>query len=105
MCTGDEQRISECSYEGPDGDFSCSHYDDIFIFCACKDMKMIIITQGVVIIFLTSARQCSEGDIRLDGGNVEVCLDGLWGSVCDGGKLDFSTTAVVCRQLYNNGYI
>ena len=36
---------------------------------------------------------------------MEVCLDGMWGSVCDGGKLDFSTTAVVCRQLYNNGYI
>ena len=49
MCTGDEQRISECSYEGPERDFSCSHYDDLFIFCTCKDM--FIITQGVVIIF------------------------------------------------------
>ena len=50
MCTGDEQKISECSYDGPEGDFSCSHYDDIFLSCTCKDM--FIITQVIVIIFL-----------------------------------------------------
>ena len=35
---------------------------------------------------------------------MEICLDGLRVSVCDGDKLDFSTTAVVCRQLNYNGY-
>ena len=47
---------------------------------------------------------CNDGDLRLRGssilleGRVEVCYDGVWGTVCD----DFwgsTEVAVVCRQL------
>ena len=47
---------------------------------------------------------CLEGDVRLvDGqnqyeGRVEICLNNVWGSVCDDG-LYTSYTGVVCRQL------
>ena len=50
---------------------------------------------------------CTDGNLRLIGGQspnegrVEVCLDGLWGTVCDDywGSVD---AQVACRQL---GYL
>ena len=52
----------------------------------------------------TYTTDCVSGDIRLAGltslqrGRVEVCLDGVWGTVCNNqwGRADAS---VVCRQL------
>ena len=47
---------------------------------------------------------CTEGDIRLIGGQselegtLEVCLNGTWGSVCDN-FWGYEETGVVCHQL------
>ena len=50
------------------------------------------------------AENCTNGDVRLVGrsddyeGNVQVCISGTWGYVCDT-NWDSNDATVVCKQL------
>ena len=47
---------------------------------------------------------CATGDLRLTGGSneyegrVEICMNEVWGSICDNGW-DSTDASVVCKQL------
>ena len=53
---------------------------------------------------VTFDADCTNGDVRLTGGDydwegtVEVCFDRLWGTLADSGW-DSNDAAVICRQL------
>ena len=56
-----------------------------------------------IIQYFFSIIECKEGEIRLAGGNesfgrVEICADGMFGSVCDD-EWDDRDAQVVCNQL------
>ena len=58
--------------------------------------------------FPAAPRNCSNGDVRLVGGgtyqgNVEVCLNGYWISVCSSQQWRQSEANIVCRQLGYTG--
>ena len=56
-----------------------------------------------------SEGHCNEGALKLAGGStnnegrVEICSNGIWGTICDANKWDSRDATVVCKQLgYKN---
>ena len=46
---------------------------------------------------------CTTGDVRLIGayyyGRVQVCIGGVWGSICKDRFWDNKDASVICKQL------
>ena len=109
-CSGDEDRLSECEHDGI-GVHNCGvRYEEAGV--ECNSMCYLLVYTLFTLIDYPSANMdqevCNDTDVRLVNGNppqegeVEICLNRLWGSVCSN-KWDVNDAKVVCRQLGHDG--
>ncbi|XP_011408605.2 PREDICTED: deleted in malignant brain tumors 1 protein-like [Amphimedon queenslandica] len=95
-CTGAESSLWDCPMNGLN-DYSCYHYDDAAVLC-----QLIGVENST----------CTTGEVRLaDGatvyeGRVEVCENGVWGSVCTRSSSNVRNAYTFCQELgYQGGIV
>ena len=64
---------------------------------------------GIALITITLTDQCENGEIRRlavhNGlGRVEICIGGVWGTICSDAQWDNKDAGVACRQLGYSQY-
>lgn len=104
-CFGNETSILNCSSSNQ------QVYSEHSAAVICQGINhnyecFMIYTSFCSVDNSTQASNCTDGDLRLIGamitnqGQLEVCVNGAWGSICDSEGVFTTTEAqVACRQL------
>ena len=103
QCTGSEPNITKCTHQGI-GNTNCGHSEDAAVIC--KSESLLHLDSVVIDLSMSTAVSplCENGNVRLVNGRVssegrlEVCQNGIWGTVCHD-HWDDNAAGVVCKQL------
>ena len=102
QCNSRDTRLIDCNINKT-GVNGCRHSEDAGVICMGKACTLVVYTYQVL-KNKTGPSSCGDGDIQLVGGDseregrVEICYNGVWGTVCDYGW-DQVDANIVCRQL------
>ena len=102
-CSGNEDSLFDCN-NGRFTALACQLLSFAGVVCHTRKCTNVLYYCKQYLISIHPGAICTENDVRLAGsdkasqGRVEICLYGVWGSVCDDGWTD-AHSRVVCQQL------
>ena len=108
VCLGTENNLLECTHNGI-GEHDCTSVETAGVICGGRHVPPAV-ESHVNCSTLYPIGECIEGDLRLVAaagydsfqdfvlGEVQICLNGSFGSVCDE-SWDNRDASVTCRQL------
>ena len=98
-CTGSEENILNCSYDSVS---NCDHSEDAGVICGSVCLNGTVrLAIGDIYEVYQGVEDLEDGYLikdELARGRVEVCVGGIYGTICDN-YWDDEDASVVCSQL------